>query len=390
MSKSPDKTSRQAILPLGDLLLDPNNPRFGRNDESSSAESNRVQERILKHIVSTFEVNDILSSLAVNGYFQSEPLVCQEYRGGKYIVKEGNRRLAACLILSGDKRAAEHKKRADRFKNLRGRPGKSSINEIPATIFPAGENKEILSYLGVRHISSTMPWDSYAKATWVAQVVEASKLEVSEIAAMIGDRNQTISRMLEGYYFVQQMVDEGKFDPESSNRRGRGSMTAYPFSWVYEIIRRSTVREFLGLAERKDAPTEDPKNPVPKEHLDDGGLVLKSMFGNGQGQSAAIHDSRQLGDLADVFGDHEKIRLLEDGKSVEEINELMQPVKEQLAKGFARTKDIQGVLLARLTQRGISQGDARSLTDTASDNRNLAVRLAKDIREIAFGGDEEK
>jgi len=389
MPKSPDKTSRQEILSLDVLLLDPSNPRFGMRDESNNAESNEVQKRTLEHIVSTFEVDDILSSLAVNGYFQSEPLVCQEYLDGKYIVKEGNRRLASCLILSGDKRAEKYENRAERFKNLRGMPEKSSVTEIPATIFPAGENKEILSYLGVRHISSTMPWDSYAKATWVARVVKAHKLEVSEIAEMIGDRHQTISRMLEGYYFVQQMVEEGKFDPKNSNRRGRGSMTDYPFSWVYEIIRRATVREFLGMAERKDASTKDLENPVPKKYLEHGGLVLKSMFGEGRGQGSAIHDSRQLGDLADVFGDPKKIRLLEAGKSVEEINELILPVKEQLAEGFARATDIQGALLTRLTQRGISPSDARSLVDASSDNRNLAARLAKDIRETAFGDEEQ-
>lgn len=380
MSKNSQKPLPQEPVPLADLLLDSNNPRFGQQDGSNSE-----QEQILKQIVSAFEVDDILSSLAVNGYFQSEPLICQKGPDDKYIVKEGNRRLAACLILDGDKRAAGHEKRAARFKKIWEEHGEKPIREIPAIIFPSDKNKEVLSYLGVRHISSTMPWDSYAKATWIARVVKENNLKVSEIARMVGDQHKTISRMLEGYYFVQQMIKEGKFDLEDSARRGRGSMPNFPFSWVYATIQRKAVRKYLGMD--AEEPVED---PIPRDRLDNGGFFLKSLFGNkSQGRNSSISDSRQLGDLAEVFGDPEKVALLKDGKSVQEIKELMQPIKEQLSEGLVRVKEIQTILLSRLVQRGIPQSDAESLESPAKENRNLAEHLHKNIKERAVGREEE-
>ena len=78
------------MVPLGDLLLDPKNPRFGLQGRSAS------QEQILDLIVEKFGVNDVLSSLAVNGYFEAEPMVCRRLPDSEQrVVVEGNRWLAA-------------------------------------------------------------------------------------------------------------------------------------------------------------------------------------------------------------------------------------------------------------------------------------------------------
>jgi hypothetical protein len=53
-------------VPLADLLLDKDNPRFGFQDNTIVS-----QDAILDRIVEKFSVDDVLSSLAVNGYFAS-------------------------------------------------------------------------------------------------------------------------------------------------------------------------------------------------------------------------------------------------------------------------------------------------------------------------------
>lgn len=359
------------------LLFDENNPRFGGIGSESE------QQEILDHIVKHFGVDDILSSLAVNGYFESEPLICQKSdEDGKFIVKEGNRRLAACLIISNDSRASNQGKRGDAYRKIWEQNKKPTITPVPTIIFPSNDRK-ILSYLGVRHIASTQPWDSYAKAAWVAQVVEKDGLAVSEISQMIGDQHKTIARLLEGYYFVQQLKIRN-FNPEDSVRKGRGSVSEYPFSWVYTILGYTNVRDFLGIS------NESTKKPLPEENLQKGELVLKSMFGDkSQGQSSAISDSRQLGALSKVFADEEKITLLKQGKGVDEIEELTQPIEQQLADGLGRTRDILRNLIARLSEHSISQGAAESLTESSSGNRNLATNIDKEIQKIASGSDDE-
>jgi len=225
-------------LPLDNLLLDPKNPRFGLQDRSAS------QEQILDHIVEKFGVDYVLSSLAVNGYFEAEPLVCRKQpESKKNVVVEGNQRLAACLIITEDKRAANQATRSAKYGALWKKHGQPVIDPVPAILFESKEQeKAILSYLGVRHIASAQPWDSYAKAAWVAQVIETSGLNISDVSQMIGDQYQTIKRLLEGYYFVLQLVEGGEFQPVNSIRRGRGSVTEYPFSWIYTVLGYTTVR----------------------------------------------------------------------------------------------------------------------------------------------------
>ncbi len=235
--------------PLNRLLLDKDNPRFGFRDRGTS------QGIILDLIVEKFGVDDVLSSLAVNGYFAAEPMVCRAKEGiDEVFVAEGNRRLAACLILTGEERARNQTVRTQQYKPLWEKHGSKPIDPVPVILFqPHEEEQAILSYLGVRHIASAQPWDSYAKAAWVAQVVENTDVSVADVSAMIGDQHRTVSRLLEGYYFIIQLIDAGIFRPDDSVRRGRGSVTEYPFSWVYlgyprarQLLDNEQMRERLG------------------------------------------------------------------------------------------------------------------------------------------------
>lgn len=236
-NKEPVPAREVARIDSANLLLDDANPRFGLLDPGSS------QTEVLDHIVAQFGVDDVLSSLVVNGYFEAEPVVCRRQPSSSAcVVVEGNRRLAACLILLEDERARNQDRRRAEFVSRWRDQGRPPINPIPALVFEPDEQQEaILAYLGVRHIASSKPWDSHAKAAWIAKVVEAKELSIARIAAMLGDHHRTVNRMLEGYYLVDQLTKSGHFQPENSIRKGRGSVTAYPFSWVYTILGYATV-----------------------------------------------------------------------------------------------------------------------------------------------------
>ena len=348
------------------------------------------QQQILDRIVEKFGVDDILSSLAVNGYFEAEPLVCRKQLLGQsenMVVVEGNRRLAACLIITGDGRASNQKTRTDKFRKIWEDHDCPAIDTVPAIVFEAEEQeKSIQSFLGVRHIASAQPWDSYAKAAWVAQVVDRNGLSVQEVSQMIGDQHKTVSRLLEGYYLVQQLINSGDFNPQDSIRRGRGSVTDYPFSWVYTILGYVTVRDYLELEE-----TGARKNPIAGDNLKRATVLLHSMFGDkSRAKNAAIQESRQIGMLASVFADREKIRLLEQGKTVDEIKTLTQPVERRLAAGLGQIRDTLRDLIARLSEQEISQDVAAELLPMSGGNRKMSVDLDQRIKKVASGDPDDE
>jgi hypothetical protein len=378
-SAQPQKGSgdRETVYALNNLLLDKDNPRFGMQEKASA-----TQADILDHIVEKFGVDDVISSLAVNGYFEAEPMVCRVKRNSDAAtVVEGNRRLAACLILVGDDRAGRQKTRTDQYRKIWIEQGSKQIDPVPVIVFQAKEQEqELLSYLGVRHIVSAQPWDSYAKAVWVARVVEEGELTIPDVALMIGDQHRTISRLLQGYYFIKQVIEAGEFRPEDSIRRGRGSVTDYPFSWVYTLLGYSSARNFLGLSEENT----EKKNPLSPKNLGKAGLVTRAMFGDrSKGRNSAIEDSRDLGDLASVLANPEKVALLQKGKTIQEINRMTKPIEERLREGLTEVRVIQGELVSGITEQGVSQDLASPLVDLASKNRRTAAELERMLRDAA-------
>lgn len=385
-----DSRARQALagdkvnrIRLKDLLLDDTNPRFGLHDRGAS------QEQILDLIVEKFGVNDVLSSIAVNGYFDAEPVVCRRMPDSrKAVVVEGNRRLAACLIITGDERASNQARRSANFSKLWNDHGRRPLDPVPTITFAAGEKEQetaILSYLGVRHIASAQPWDSYAKAAWVARVVQDNSLDVRDVSKMIGDQHRTVNRMLEGYYLVQQLTKTGHFNQQDSIRRGRGSVTDYPFSWVYTVLGYRTVREFLDLGDGDASP-----DPISECNIDKASLLLRSIFGDrSRGRNAAIDDSRQLGSFSSVFADRRKIRLLEQGKELTDIEYLAQPIDERLSGGLGDVRDTLRDLVARLTEQDVWKDTAEELLPDMKAVRKLAADLEKRLQEAARSGEDE-
>jgi len=386
MATKPKKTRQSDIegktveyIDLSRLDFDYQNPRFGR-----SANVQRTQMEILDYIVRDFGIDDVLSSISVNGYFVAEPLICREQENSdRLVVVEGNRRLAACLLLNNDPRAKNQTRKQEHYLRIQKDNGQTSFEQVPIIRFGLHEKeKDLLSYLGVRHIAASQGWDSYAKAAWIARVIESNAIDIKEIAVMTGDQHRTVKRLLEGYYFINQLIDEGKFVPESSIRKGRGSNKEYPFSWIYTLFGYPTARQFVGM------PDEPQKLPIAAAKIDDASLLVVSMFGNQNvGRSAAIEDSRQIGNLAALLDDQEKIAYLKRGKAVDEIEYETLPLEERLREGLADCKSILGDLIAALNATPPNEltATATSFVPLAKQVNSLANNLGKQLIALQLG-----
>jgi hypothetical protein len=363
--------------PLTTLHLDGSNPRLG-----ARAGSFRNETDILDAVVEVYGVDDVLSSLAVNGYFEAEPMVGvrMEKPQGHVRIAEGNRRLAACLILAGDERARNQEKRTLDHRELQKKYKQKPITHVPVQVHDGP--KGLLAYLGVRHIAAAQPWDSYAKAAWVAKVLESSELTLEDVSQMIGDQHGTVARSLEGYYFVEQLIQAAQFTPSDSLRPGRGSNPEYPFSWVYTALGYGPVREWLGLG---DLSSGKIKTPIPKtkEKLDDAGELLTFLFGNkNRSRRPAIADSRQIAQLARAVADPESRRLLKRGKTIEEVAIFLKPAKERVADGlFDAQQSLQDVLTP-LSQGEIAASEADGLFDPSKKVKSLAADVHNKIVDL--------
>lgn len=360
-------------IKISDIDLDVNNPRFGDGEFDSTTS----QSEVLNFIVSNFGVDDVLSSLSVNGFFAAEPLICKK-KNGRYVVLEGNRRLTAMLILSNDQRAAAHGERIKKYQELHKQHNNPLFDPVPAIVFDEGEDeKALLSYLGVRHIVSTKDWDSFAKAHWVYSTIEGNQLSIEDVSTMTGDNHQTIKKLLQGYNYVKQLENENLFNPEDSNKGGRGSNSKYPFSWVYTILGYKQIKDFLDLS--GDATNRE---PIPKKSLENAALLLKAMFGDkSKGKDSQVSDSRNLSQLAAAVSTPEKIRFLKEGKHVKDIEDLTKPVDERLESIFFSIRDLLAEANDRLVRENLNNSKIPTLKEYLEQLKRQFKELDKKLTE---------
>lgn len=360
------------------LLLDGANPRFGA---ARGARSNQVD--ILDYIVENFGIDDVLSSLAHNGYFEAEPLIAKKNDDGTYTIVEGNRRLSACLILSQDVRAKNQLQRLAQFSD----DIKSQWNgntQIPVHIFSTTDNLHKLNaYLGVRHITSAKAWDSYAKAAWIDSIIKNRQMTLEQICEVTGDRNRTIKRLLEGYYFINQLIDSGHFNPKNSSRKGRGSNPDFPFSWVYTLLNYEEVREYLALNEFNPAD----ERPIPSNKIKEASSVVRYMFGDrSSSTNAAIKDSRQLGALASAVGNPVQRDHLERGRSLQEVEKITKPAIDQITASLAIIRDELADATAVVNGGRLTDKEIESASSQAREIASMAKALYLAVRNIGDAG----
>ena len=175
-------------LQVDDLRLDPDNPRL-----PSSLE--RTPEAILQFLAESSSIDELISAIGANGYFDSEPLIGVPTNEGSYIIVEGNRRLTALKLLAGEKIAEPGRRIRDALEIAEYRP-----EQVPVALYES--RTDVLNYLGNKHIAGVKPWGALAKARYARQLFAnaPADLEYSEkirhVARMIGSRSDFIGRAL--------------------------------------------------------------------------------------------------------------------------------------------------------------------------------------------------
>ena len=174
-SRVNDKTIH--YVPVNHLVLDRENPRLASED------TDVTKTELIRILWTEMAVDELALSIAANGYFPEEPLFVIPEKSGKadpekdrFIVIEGNRRLAAVLLLRDPKLRAEI--RADL--PLLDAGAREQLETLPVSIYD--NRKELWQYLGFRHINGPKEWDAFSKAQYVAKVHEQYHIPLSEIA----------------------------------------------------------------------------------------------------------------------------------------------------------------------------------------------------------------
>ena len=222
-------------LSLQQLLLDPNNYRFHEDQDFVEAAEHRfhehgVQERTWRRLRED-GVNELKTSLRTNGFMPMEPLVVRKYAHSedRYLVIEGNRRLAALIWIQNDIAAGLEEPRDI----------EAMLSRIPVVVVSHEEDDPAFfeALMGVRHISGTKEWGGYQRAKLVVTLRDKRNLEVTDIAERVAMTTREVNRRYRAFRALQQMQENEDFGDYATPE-------LYPL--FHEAVSVPVVREWLG------------------------------------------------------------------------------------------------------------------------------------------------
>lgn len=265
MSAPEIEAGKTGKVPTEYLEFDPNNPRLieeGVTDPTDAA--------IIQALADTADLSEVVQSIAANGYIDIEPMVAMRV-DDCWRVLEGNRRLAAIRILQNPDLA----KGTGVTPPGELEPGVAdSLKEV--TVYAVSDPDQARDFIGFKHINGPHKWDAYAKGRFAADWYRREKdngVTVAKIARRLGDRHDTVLRLVNGIFVLDQAQAARVYD-----LRDRYPGRRFAFSHLYTALTRGGYREFLGLADEWRSTNPEP-DPVPEHNIDNLRRVLIWLYG---------------------------------------------------------------------------------------------------------------
>ena len=343
MSAKP-KRSRVAVpegkpqlIEISALEFDPLNPRTVERLGLDASQA-QIEEFLLG---GEMKARELVPSFIENGYIPYEPVIVKhDKRKGTFVVVEGNRRLAALRSMRNSKEDEDKAAFA-----------KHGLSRVPCLMFE-GDERQLLAYLGLRHLSKTKDWTTAAKGAFVERVLRAS--EDADPAVRLreaGRLTNTSTGALRLTLLTRRLFEQATALGLSLATTGADSETTF---WhLGDAVRRSNTKGYLGLQENPDPLIAPTYNEDRFEKL------ITWLYGNPKTkQSALIHSIRDIPDLNNCLGDRRSTKALENGASLKEALEELEAAGATVAAHLERAKkSIQraGTGLSEVDKDGLDQ-----------------------------------
>lgn len=242
---------RQEPIPLDQLLLDPNNYRLQEQEDFTSYSEDRfhldrVQNATRKRLRSE-NLRPLRNSIVANGFLEIERIVVVPYKheDEKYLVIEGNRRVAALLLIQDEYDAGIPI----------GNKLKSVMRGVPCLVADQ-EGQEAFfrqAIMGIRHVGGIREWGGYQRAKLIADLKDNHDLEANSISEMIGLGVREVNRRYRAFKALQQLENDENFGDNASAK-------LYPI--FHEAVALPIVREWLGWNVETYAFENDEKREI--------------------------------------------------------------------------------------------------------------------------------
>ena len=225
---------------IDDIYLDTKNPRFfGEKDFSLFDEDNifdlKNQEIIRQYIVRKYGAMEIIESVLEVGFIPVD-LVVLEQVDDKFVVIEGNRRVAALKTIIGNVKRKEIELEEEKLKSISNFEALKIVNNK--------KNNDLKKWIlqGIRHVSGVRGWGPYQQSMLINELYYSHSMTFKDIGKTIGIHYNRVSTMLRAYQALQQMKDDEKY---------KLKMDVSLFSYFEQAYIKKQIRDWLGWDDDK-------------------------------------------------------------------------------------------------------------------------------------------
>jgi hypothetical protein len=374
------KTNRQTrslpaieLLHIDELMLDPRNPRLGRENTKKTLSQSDILE-----LMTDWTLEELAVSFIESGYWPQEAIiVVSEMHYGKTVnvVIEGNRRLAALKLLQMAWRGEKVSSKWQELADSADASTRKQLEEI--AIIRKHDRNEVKAYLGFRHVTGIAEWNPAEKAEFIASLIDDG-LTYDEVRKQIGSKTPTVRQNYIAYRVLLQMEQRSDaIDLERVEKR---------FSVLYLSLRTNGVQNYLHID--IEAEPASAKRPIPSRHLKNLERFALWLFGCGN-QDPIVPESREVDEFGRILESEAAVAYLErtDRPSFEVARRMAGVAESEIGEHLERAADEIEEALKAVHQHKKSKRVLAAVNRIGLDVMHL-LDLFPDIKKGVLGGKE--
>jgi hypothetical protein len=267
----------EVVLEIENILLDPNNPRFFSERKRKVGESRICDDKIQADAarrMGNYGLENLKNSIQSNGFLKLDRVIVRPVQCGdnsKYVVVEGNRRIASVKELLSEYDIGEVELTVDVL---------ASLKAFPVLVYRGTEDQIAWILQGIRHVQGIRGWGGYQQAKLlVDQMPDPTNLDsLSDIAKRFGIDSRVANRFVLSYHAQKQLSEDARFKDKLESRKfamfseaiflpGRGKHLRNWLGWTDDALKFENDDALESFAELI-LPSENGADPKVSRAID--------------------------------------------------------------------------------------------------------------------------
>ena len=349
-------SSRRRYLSLSSLYLDPNNFRFVDHPHYRFVPPGRVfdadvQRRTTSIVLGRQQENvrDLVASIEANGWLDIDPILVQRTDKGRFVVIEGNRRVATLKYLQ---------RRYEEGAIHLGRLDSARFSELPVVLYRDAGERNRLVMMGLHHISGKRRWPAINRARAMEQLLPHFGNDADQVCRALGVSKREFNLSVRTLALVDTYKRSDYGDQLQSDQ----------YTLFREVLQSQGIRTWLSWDHTRREAGNQPNldrlfSWMSREAEPDDGEDVGDVVDVRSSPDPVITTIGHVRELGKIIADPEAVRSLDATRSLQEAT---------LSSGLLVRSEIEGAF--KLCDRGIQKLNSR-LGDLGSSELDEVEQL---------------